>query len=129
MFAKLLGETTFGIDGVVVTVEVDINNGLPKFEIVGLATTAVKEARERVKSAIYNSGYGFPMGSNVVNLAPADLKKEGSTLDLAIAVGVLVANSQGIDQADVDGKIFIGELSLDGGIRKVSGGRMLKKIC
>lgn len=66
MFAKLLGETTFGIDGVVVTVEVDINNGLPKFEVVGLPTTAVKEARERVKSAISNSGYVFPMNNLVV---------------------------------------------------------------
>ncbi|MBQ0067909.1 MAG: YifB family Mg chelatase-like AAA ATPase [Phascolarctobacterium sp.] len=121
MFAKLLGETTFGIDGVVVTVEVDINNGLPKFEVVGLPTTAVKEARERVKSAISNSGYVFPMNNLVINLAPADLKKEGSTLDLAMAVGVLVANGQEISQADVLDKIFIGELSLDGGIRKVSG--------
>ncbi|MBQ0067689.1 MAG: hypothetical protein KBS60_05880 [Phascolarctobacterium sp.] len=67
MFAKLLGETTFGIDGVVVTVEVDINNGLPKFEVVGLPTTAVKEARKRVKLAICNSGYGFPIGSSVVH--------------------------------------------------------------
>ncbi|MCQ2381501.1 MAG: hypothetical protein MJ032_04065 [Acidaminococcaceae bacterium] len=66
MFAKLLGETTVGIDGVVVTVEVDINNGLPKFDVVGLATTAVKEARERVKSAICNSGYAFPNLANVV---------------------------------------------------------------
>ncbi|MCQ2381457.1 MAG: YifB family Mg chelatase-like AAA ATPase, partial [Acidaminococcaceae bacterium] len=74
-----------------------------------------------VKSAISNSGYVFPMNNLVINLAPADLKKEGSTLDLAMAVGVLVANGQEISQADVLDKIFIGELSLDGGIRKVSG--------
>ncbi|MBQ0107740.1 MAG: YifB family Mg chelatase-like AAA ATPase [Phascolarctobacterium sp.] len=121
MFAKTLGETTVGIDGALITVEVDINNGLPKFDVVGLATTAVKEARERVKSAITNSGFVFPMSNLTINLAPADLKKEGSSLDLPMALGVLVANNQGIDLADVEDKIFVGELSLDGGIRRVSG--------
>ncbi len=121
MFAKTLGETTIGIDGALITVEVDINNGLPKFEVVGLATTAVKEARERVKSAITNSGYIFPMTNLVINLAPADVKKEGSSLDLPMAIGVLIANNQGLELDEVEGKIFVGELSLDGGIRKVSG--------
>ena len=113
MFAKTLGETTVGIDGALITVEVDINNGLPKFDVVGLATTAVKEARERVKSAITNSGFVFPMSNLTINLAPADLKKEGSSLDLPMALGVLVANNQGIDLADVEDKIFVGELSLE----------------
>lgn len=121
MFAKLMGETTYGIDGAMITVEVDVNNGLPKFEVVGLATTAVKEARERVRSAISNSGFMFPLSNLVVNLAPADLKKEGSSLDLPMAVGVLLVNSQLDAGVDVEGKVFVGELSLDGGVRKVSG--------
>lgn len=121
MFAKTLGETTVGIDGAVITVEVDIKNGLPRFDVVGLPATAVKEAKERVKSAISNSGFVPAICNVTVNLAPADLKKDGSSLDLPMAIGVLVANNQGIGQAEVEDKIFVGELSLDGGIRKVSG--------
>ena len=120
MFAEVIGETTYGIDGVKITVEVDVANGLPGFEIVGLPNMAVRESKERVKAALRNSDYPFPMTKVTVNLAPADLKKEGSGLDLPIAIGVLVSNGT-LRQRHVDGKIFIGELSLDGGIRTVSG--------
>ena len=91
MFANVYGETTCGIDGVKINVEVDVANGLPAFDIVGLPTMSVREARERVKSALRNSDYPFPMTHITVNLAPADLKKEGSGLDLPIAIGILVS--------------------------------------
>ncbi len=120
MFAHVLGVTTFGIDGVMITIEVDISNGLPAFDVVGLPAMSVRESRERVKAAVRNSGYLFPITRVMVNLAPADLRKEGSGLDLPIAVGVL-AGEQVIDAEKLEGKAFIGELSLDGDIRKVSG--------
>lgn len=120
MFSYVFGETTMGIDGVKIAVEVDVTNGLPGFDIVGLPNMAVREARERVKAAIRNSAYPFPMTKITVNLAPADLKKEGSGLDLPMAVGVLVS-SNFLTQDMVNGKIFIGELSLDGSIRKLAG--------
>lgn len=120
MFSYVLGETTIGIDGVKIAVEVDVTNGLPGFDIVGLPNLAVREAKERVKAAIRNSAYPFPMTKITVNLAPADLKKEGSGLDLPMAVGVLVS-SKFLSQEMVNGKVFVGELSLDGSVRKLSG--------
>lgn len=120
MFSYVFGETTMGINGVKIAVEVDVTNGLPGFDIVGLPNMAVREARERVKAAIRNSAYPFPMTKITVNLAPADLKKEGSGLDLPMAVGVLVS-SNFLTQDMVNGKIFIGELSLDGSVRKLAG--------
>ncbi|MBQ5624905.1 MAG: ATP-dependent protease, partial [Phascolarctobacterium sp.] len=120
MFANVYGETTRGIEGVKINVEVDVSNGLPAFDIVGLPTMSVREARERVKSALRNSDYPFPMTHITVNLAPADLKKDGSGLDVPIAVGILVS-SKFLSQEMTEGKIFIGELSLDGGVRKVNG--------
>ncbi len=116
----MFGETTCGIDGVKIVVEVDVVNGLPGFDIVGLPNTAVKESRERVRAALRNSDYPFPMTKITVNLAPADLKKEGSGLDLPIAIGVLVS-ARVLAQSAVNGKIFVGELSLDGGIRRIPG--------
>ena len=89
MFAKTYGATTIGIDGVLVEVEVDVSNGLPKFEIVGLADAAVKEAKERVRPAIRNAQINLPPKKITVNLAPADLRKNGSALDLPIAVALL----------------------------------------
>lgn len=109
-----------GIEASPVIVEVDILNGLPYFEIVGLASTAIKEARERVRSAIKNSGFDFPNRKIIVNLSPADMKKEGSHFDLAIAVGILLASEQITKQ--IDKELFItGELSLDGTVRQVPG--------
>ncbi len=120
MFAQVIGETTCGIDGVKIGVEVDVSNGLPGFDIVGLPAAAVKESRERVKAALRNSGLPYPMTKITVNLAPADLKKDGSGLDLPIAVGILVSTNI-LEPEEVEDKIFIGELSMDGSIRRVSG--------
>lgn len=120
MFAQILGETTCGIDGVQILVEVDVSNGLPNFDLVGLPAMAVRESKERVKAALRNSHYPFPMTRITVNLAPADLRKEGSGLDLPIAIGLLTA-CRFLDAEKLADKVFIGELSLDGRIRKVSG--------
>lgn len=119
MISKISTFALIGLDGVPVSVEVDVNNGIPAFDIVGLADTAVKESKERVRSAIKNSGRNLPTRRITCNLAPADVKKEGSALDLALAIGVLKATGQLV--SDTDGIVFLGELSLDGGIRRVNG--------
>lgn len=103
-----------------VTVEIDIGKGLPCFNIVGLADTSVKEARQRVRSAIINSGYMFPFGRITINLAPADLRKCGSHFDLPLAVGILAATNQ-IKINDFSDFLIMGELSLSGDIHKVRG--------
>lgn len=110
-----------GIEANTVQVEVDIMNGLPAFEIVGLASAAVKEARERVRSALRNSGYEFPNRKITVNLAPADVKKEGSHFDLPIAIGILLASEQLSELDELDNYYLAGELSLDGSLRPVPG--------
>lgn len=120
MFAQILGETTCGIDGVQILVEVDVSNGLPSFDLVGLPAMAVRESKERVKAALRNSNYPFPMTRITVNLAPADLRKEGSGLDLPIAVGLMTCGRI-LEPEKLENKVFIGELSLDGRIRNVSG--------
>lgn len=120
MFAQVLGETTCGIDGIKIVVEVDVTNGLPGFDLVGLPQMSVKESKERVRAALRNSDLPFPSTRIVVNLAPADIKKEGSGLDVPIAIGILTS-SKYIKQDSLEGKIFIGELGLDGTIKKVPG--------
>ena len=120
MLSKVMSFALNGLEGVPVEVETDINNGLPAYELVGLPDAAVKESRERVRSALKNSGKKFPAQKITVNLAPADLKKEGSYFDLAIAVGVLKATEQLVG-ADLSGIVFLGELSLDGALRPVAG--------
>lgn len=119
MYACTYGETTRGINGEMVMVEVDVTNGLPAFEMVGLPDTAVKESRERVKAAVKNSGFHFPDTHITVNLAPADLKKDGSGLDLPIALGVLAAKQY--VKLPEDNPVFAGELALDGSLRPVNG--------
>ena len=119
MFAKILSYCLIGLQGVPVNVEVDVSNGLPAFDIVGLGDTAVKESRERVRSAIKNSGRQIPTRRITCNLAPADVKKEGSSLDLSLAVGVL--KSSGQLNVQTDGIVFLGELSLDGSLRRING--------
>lgn len=109
-----------GIQAQPVTVEVDLQDGLPGFEIVGLPMASVKEARERVRSALKNSGFKFPNRKIVVNLAPADIKKEGTHFDLAIAIGILIASEQ-LEPAHDTKYFFCGELSLDGTLRRVPG--------
>ncbi|MFZ5645661.1 MAG: YifB family Mg chelatase-like AAA ATPase, partial [Bacillota bacterium] len=109
-----------GLEGHLVKVEVDVNNGLPSIDLVGLPDVSVKEARERVRSAINNAGFEFPVKRITVNLAPADIKKEGSMYDLAMAVGILAATDQ-LDPVVCGRYSFIGELSLNGGVRGVEG--------
>ncbi len=119
MLAKVKTAAVVGLEGQMVDVEVDISNGLPSMTIVGLADAAVQEARERVRAAIRNSGFAFPMKRIVVNLAPADLRKAGPAYDLPIAIGILLSSEQ--VSADTSRAIFLGELSLDGGLRHTSG--------
>ncbi|NTW04876.1 MAG: YifB family Mg chelatase-like AAA ATPase [Peptococcaceae bacterium] len=109
-----------GLEGKIIKVEVDVSNGLPAFDLVGLPDISVKESRERVRSAIKNSGFDFPIKRITVNLAPADIKKEGSMYDLAIAIGILAATEQ-LDKAICSHYVFIGELSLNGSIRGIAG--------
>lgn len=109
-----------GLDGYLVDVQVDVSNGLPSWEIVGLPDTSVKEAKERVRTAIKNSDIDFQSKRIIVNLAPADTKKEGSSFDLPIAIGILVA-TENIENFDTEKTAFIGELSLDGKINKANG--------
>lgn len=120
MLAQVLSSAVFGIEAFRIEVEVDIANGLPAFNMVGLPDTACRESFDRVRAAIKNSGIVFPSKKITVNLAPADLKKEGSAFDLAIAVGILVAN-ENIPKESVQGKVFCGELSLDGKLRPIPG--------
>ena len=109
-----------GLEGHLVRVEVDVSNGLPAFDMSGLPDASVKESRDRVRSAIRNAGFEFPAQRITVNLAPADIKKEGSMYDLAIAVGILAATEQ-MDPVTCGRHAFIGELSLNGGVRGVAG--------
>lgn len=119
MVTKVITATTTGINSCRIEVEVDTTNSLPGMSIVGLPDSAVSEARERVHSAIKNSGFSFPTGKVIVNLAPADIRKEGTNFDLPIAVGIL--KEQGINIPDNNMTAYLGELSLDGSIRKVNG--------
>ena len=119
MLAKVLSCAVVGLEGAIVEVEVDLSPGLPAFTIVGLPDTAVQEAKERVRAAIKNSGFIFPAKRITVNLAPADLKKEGPAYDLPIAVGILLCSGQ--VTADLSQAVFLGELSLDGSLRHTHG--------
>ncbi|MCP5094567.1 MAG: ATP-binding protein, partial [Chloroflexi bacterium] len=121
MLAKVVSCAIVGLEADMVDVEVDIIRGQPAFNLVGLPDTAVRESRDRVHSAIKNSGYTFPAGKRItVNLAPADLRKEGPAYDLPIAVGVLAASQQ-VWPDRLEGAIFLGELSLDGTTRHTKG--------
>ncbi len=118
--AKVYSSAVLGIDAYSVEVEVDIAKGLPSFNTVGLPDVAVKESKDRVKAAIKNSGFKFPTKRITVNLAPADVKKEGSLFDLPIALGILAATGQ-IEKAEFKKYVILGELSLDGGVRSIPG--------
>jgi magnesium chelatase family protein len=120
VFIKVFGMSVIGMDSYPVFVEVDISQGLPQFATVGLPDTSVKESRDRIKAAIKNSGYRFPRSHVTVNLAPADIKKEGTGFDLPIAVGILAAEEL-ISEEALQNCLFIGELSLDGSIKGVRG--------
>lgn len=120
MIYKVKSCALYGINGYLVDVEIDLSNGLPGFDVVGLPDTAVKESRERVRAAIKNSEFQFPQKRITVNLAPADIKKEGSIFDLAIAAGILHSSGD-ISCETLDGYAFLGELSLDGTVKGIKG--------
>ncbi len=121
MLAKVMSAAVLGIDAYPVEVEVDIaSRGLPFFSTVGLPDAAVKESKERVRAALKNTGFDFPLKQVVVNLAPADIKKEGSAFDLPIAIGMLIAEGV-LTQEMVEGYLIVGELALDGRVKPVRG--------
>ena len=119
MLSIVKSMSLLGLDGCLISVQVDVSGGLPGWDIVGLPDTSVKEAKERVRTAIKNSGYELQSRKIIVNLAPADTKKEGSAFDLPIAVGILICTE--VISKIPENIIFIGELSLDGKINKVNG--------
>ncbi len=124
MYAKVNSSTVVGINGHIIDIEIDLANGIPQFQIVGLPDSAIREAKDRVRAAIKNAGYDFPMKRITINLAPANLKKEGSGFDLPIAIGILIASEQ-LDikkiRLQIEETLFIGELSLDGSIQGIDG--------
>lgn len=120
MAVKIISATHNGLEGFLIKVEVDISKGLPQFCIVGLPDASVKEAKERVRAAILNCGFEFPLGRITINLAPADVRKIGSLLDLPIAIGILMESKQ-ICNKDMDEYIIFGELSLFGELKGVKG--------
>ena len=120
MLSKINSMALLGLDGYLIEVQVDVSNGMPCWEMVGLPDTSVKEAKERVKTAIKNSGYEMLSKRIVINLAPADTKKEGSIFDLPIAIGILSDLGE-IKIDKLDEIAFVGELSLDGKINRVNG--------
>ena len=120
MFSQINSCGLMGMDGFLVTVQTDISNGLPNFEIVGLPDTAVKEAKERVRAAIKNTKLQFPSKRIIINLSPASQKKGGTSFDLPITVSILCATEQ-VSHSDLDNSVFIGEVSLDGSISSVDG--------
>lgn len=120
MYAKLKSLTHVGLRVYEILVEVDISSGLPSFAIVGLPDASVQEAKDRVRTAIRNSGFDFPVRKITVNLAPGEIKKEGTLFDLPIAIGILAASNQ-ITEDSVNKYYFAGELSLEGNLRKISG--------
>lgn len=120
MYSKVNTCVLQGLNAKIINVESDLSNGLPQFNIVGLADTAIKESKERVRTAVKNSDIEFPIKRITINLAPASEKKEGSQMDLAIAVGILLANGD-IDNQDTEDMVIIGELALDGSVTSVQG--------
>jgi len=120
MLSKILSSATIGIDAYTVEVETNVEKQIPGFTIVGLPDNVIKESKERVITAIKNSGYDFPIKKITINLAPADIKKEGSSLDLPIAIGIMQAMEL-ITLDSYKDTIFLGELSLDGKLRAIKG--------
>ena len=119
-FATIYSRAQFGMQALLVSVEVHLSNGLPNFSIVGLPEAAVRESKDRVRAALINSNYEFPARRIIVNLAPAELPKQGGRFDLPIALGLLVASRQ-LPAGALKGYEFIGELGLDGHLRKTTG--------
>jgi len=120
MFFEITSSGLLGIEGIKVTVEIDVSNGLPSFNIVGLPDVAIKESKERVRSSLINKGFGFPPKRITINLSPSNLKKQGTFYDLPIAVGIL-SYLDVINKENVKNYAFLGELSLDGVIKPING--------
>lgn len=120
MLSKILSFTLYGLEAIPVEVEVDLSRGLPGITIVGLPDSSIKESKERIRSALINSGFDFPLKKIIVNLSPADLKKEGTGFDIAIALGILSGEGL-IERERLKNKAFVGELSLDGSLKGVRG--------
>ncbi|WP_379151277.1 YifB family Mg chelatase-like AAA ATPase [Paenibacillus sp. sgz5001063] len=120
MYGKMHSACLYGIEGVMIGVEIDLANGLPQTSIIGLPDSAIREAVERVRAAVKNCGYRYPQQRVTINLAPADLRKEGSAFDLAIALGILITSGQ-LDMPEAAQLLLIGELALDGSLRPVTG--------
>ncbi|WP_019910384.1 YifB family Mg chelatase-like AAA ATPase [Paenibacillus sp. HW567] len=120
MYGKMHSACLYGIEGVMIGVEVDLANGLPQTNIIGLPDSAIREAVERVRAAVKNCGYRYPQQRVTINLAPADLRKEGSAFDLAIALGILTTSGQ-LMMPDTQNMLLIGELALDGSLHPVTG--------
>jgi magnesium chelatase family protein len=120
MLARVRSAAVFGVEAFAVTIEVDVSYGLPGFTVVGLPDAIVRESRDRIRSAIRNSGFEFPRHRITVNLAPADMRKAGASFDLPIALGVLAASGV-VRRRDVEDVVIVGELSLDGGIQAARG--------
>jgi magnesium chelatase family protein len=128
MLAKVLSAAVVGLDAHLVEVEVDLAGGLPQFSVVGLPDPTVRESRDRVRAALKNTGFDFPLKKVTINLAPAELKKEGARLDLAMAIGLLVA--QGVlPPESVKDRVLVGELSLDGAIKPITGALSIGVLC
>ncbi|ENX10346.1 Mg chelatase-like protein [Acinetobacter courvalinii] len=127
-FAKIYTRGLLGLHAPQIEVEVHISAGLPSLTIVGLPEAAVRESKDRVRSAIINSGFQFPTKRLTINLAPADLPKDGSRLDLPIALGILIASGQ-LPEHSTEGFEFIGELALDGHLRPISGALTIAMAC
>ncbi len=119
MLVKSFGSAVFGIEATTITIEVNIDKGI-SFILVGLPDNAVKESQQRIKAALTNNGYKYPMKEVTINMAPADIRKEGSTFDLPIAIGIMAASEQ-VDTACLDAYILLGELSLDGSLKPLKG--------
>ena len=128
MLANVVSAAIVGVDAHLVDVEVDIAAGLPQFSIVGLPDASVRESRDRVRAALKNCGFQFPVKKITVNLAPATIKKEGAGLDLAIAVGILAAEEL-VPRESVAGHVFVGELSLDGRLKPITGVLSIGMVC
>lgn len=119
MFSKLHSMGVWGISAYEIEIETNLSAGLPAFDVVGLPDASVRESRDRVRSAMRNSGYDFPVSRITVNLAPADIKKEGSVYDLPILVGIMAASE--MINCNLDDAVFAGELSLSGTVRPIKG--------
>jgi magnesium chelatase family protein len=119
MFSKVFSVSVNGLSGNKIDVELDVSNGMPAFNIVGLPDTAIQESKERVRSALKNSGFAFPSTRITVNLAPADIRKKGPSFDLPIAIGILCREHDFLEEY-IEHSLFVGELALDGKLRSVS---------